>query len=581
VHCSECGATYPDGARFCSQCGKRLVVAAPPVEQRKTVTALFCDVTGSTALGERLDPESLRRVLARFFDLARATIQAHGGTVEKFIGDAVMAVFGVPVVHEDDALRAVRAAAELQAALEPLNAELRREVGVALQLRIGVNTGEVVTGTAERLATGDAVNIAARLEQLAAPGEVLLGQGTLRLVRDAVTVQSAGPVLLRGKTQGVPAFRLMGVDFSAPATLRHLDALLVGRAEELEVLRAAFARVVRERSSALFTLLGAAGVGKSRLVEEFVRDLDATVLKGRCLSYGEGITYFPVVDIVRTLLKEDLPAVRALLDDAAVAAGIGAVQGSTEDAASSTDIAWAFRKVLEAAASERPVVVVFDDLHWGEPTLFDLIEHVTDLSRSAPVLLFCVARPELMERRPGWGGGKLNATGLLLEPLGSEDAKALIESLIEPSSALGDGLRARIALAAGGNPLFIEEMVRYVSDGFGAGADVPPTIHALLAARLDQLDADERNVLERGSVEGQSFHRGAVAALGSDGADLLDRIVGLVRKDLLRPDRAVLPGDDAFRFRHLLIRDAAYDGLSKASRAELHARFAEWLSGVP
>jgi class 3 adenylate cyclase len=579
VKCTACGGSCPDDALFCPRCGSRLVSAPAPSEQRKTVTALFCDVTGSTALGERLDPESLRRVLARFFDVARGVVEGHGGTIEKFIGDAVMAIFGVPLVHEDDALRAVRAAADLQLAIGPLNAELERQVGVSLQVRIGVNTGEVVTGTAERLATGDAVNVAARLEQLAAPGEVLVGEETVRLVRDAVTVEPVGHVELKGKAEPVLAFRLVAVDPSAPATARRLDAPLVGRSEELETLRGAFSRMVREQSCVLFTLLGAAGVGKSRLVEELVSGLQAIVLRGRCLSYGEGITYFPVVDIVRSLLKEDLAEVRQLLDgDRAVAAGLEALEGVEGGAASSADIALSVRKVIEAAAAVRPVVVVFEDLHWGEPTLFDLVEHVADLSRSAAVLLLCVGRPELMERRPGWGGGRLNASTLLLEPLADAEAEALIDSVLERGTDLDGALRAKVRRAAAGNPLFVEEMVRYLSEAGEAGGDVPPTIQALLAARLDQLEAGERSVLERGSVEGQSFHRRAVEALSPEDPELPSRLVGLVRKDLLRPDRALLPGDDAFRFRHLLIRDAAYEGLPKATRADLHARFAAWLA---
>jgi tetratricopeptide (TPR) repeat protein len=491
-----------------------------------------------------------------------------------------MAIFGVPVVHEDDALRAVRAASELQSALAPMNVEFDRDHGVALQLRTGVNTGEVVTGTAERLATGDAINVAARLQQLAPPGEVLLGDATVRLVRDAVVVDPLGPVELKGKSGPVAAFRLVAVDPSAPATVRRLDAPLVGRADELQTLRAAFARVVREQACGLFTLLGPAGGGKSRLVQELLSSLDATVLRGHCLSYGEGITYFPVVEIVRRLEKEDLPSVGLVLESQpAVSAGLDAIVGVSEAAATSADIAWAFRKVLEAAAATRPVVVVFDDLHWGEPTLFDLVEHVTDLSRSAPILLLCVARPELMERRPGWGGGRLNATALLLEPLADDESDQLIDSLVEGPAGLDDTLRAKVRRVAGGNPLFVEEMLRYLSDGAStSGTDVPPTIHALLAARLDQLDAADRSVLERGSVEGQSFHRKAVEALGEAGGELASRLVGLVRKDLLRPDRATLPGDDAFRFRHLLIRDAAYDSLPKSTRAGLHERFAEWLA---
>jgi predicted ATPase/class 3 adenylate cyclase len=568
----------PDGAKFCPECGGRVAAVEPSVEQRKTVTVLFSDVTGSTGLGERLDPESMRRVLARLFELARSVIEAHGGTVEKFVGDAVMAIFGVPVLHEDDALRAVRAAAELHRALAGLNEELGTSHGVALELRTGVNTGEVVTGTAERLATGDAVNVAARLQQLASPGEVLLGERVVELVRDAASVEEIGPVELKGKTGAVVVYRLLGVEDTAPGTLRPHTAPLVGRSFELHLLADAFGRVVREGSCGLFTLLGAAGVGKSRLAEEFVATVDATVVQGRCLSYGEGITYWPVVQVVKELLGADRDVASLLHESPEVRAGVAALFGEADAATSSSEIAWAVRKILERAATERPLVVVVDDLHWGEPTLFDLIEHVTDLSRSAPLFLLCIARPEMMERRGGWGGGKLNATTVLLEPLNEEETDALIDRLAGAGVALGPGLRTKLRTAAGGNPLFVEEMLTLVADAGEGEVRVPATIHALLSARLDQLEATERRVLERGSVEGQSFHLGAVQALSPGVEHVPSRLAGLVRKDLIRPERATLPGDDAYRFRHLLIRDAAYDGLAKSVRAELHAAFAAWLA---
>ncbi|HXW39520.1 MAG TPA: hypothetical protein VEJ44_07480, partial [Acidimicrobiales bacterium] len=316
--------------------------------------------------------------------------------------------------------------------------------------------------------------------------------------------------------------------------------------------------------------------------EEFLAGLDATVVRGRCLSYGQGITYFPVVEVVKSLQRLDPggEVARLLEQDPAVGAGLDALMGVVEAATSSSEIAWAVRKVLEAGAASGPLVVVIDDVHWGEPTLFDLIEHVTDLSRGAPLLLLCMARPELLDRRPGWGAGALNATSVLLEPLDEQETDSLMDSLLLSGGHLDDRLRQRVRTAAGGNPLFLEEMLALaVTSGGGDGSDlvVPPTIQALLAARLDQLQPTERRILERGSVEGQSFHRGAVRALTPEEPEIQARLVGLVRKDLVRPDRATLPGEDAFRFRHLLIRDAAYDGLSKSTRAELHERFAEWL----
>ena len=555
IVCAACGHETPESAKFCPECGAPLAAAPALREQRKTVTVLFCDVAGSTALGESTDPEALRALLARYFEQMKAIIERHGGSVEKFVGDAVMAVFGVPLVHEDDALRACRAAVEMRDALPELG----------IRGRIGVNTGEVVTGTEERLATGDAINVAARLEQAAEPGEVLIGAGTMRLVRDAVELGEERLLELRGKSKSVAAYPLHAV--VGEAASRRQDVPIVGRVREQRALDDAWERARSEGSCHLFTLLGAAGVGKSRLTVEFLASLgDAPVVRGRCLSYGEGITYWPVVEVVLQLGRRP--------SDPGAALAIASLLGESEEPATADEIAWAFRILLEESA---PVVCVFDDLHWAEPTFLDLIEHIADWSRDASILLVCIARPELLDRRATWAGGKLNATTVLLEPLTAEETNELIEGLLGDAD-LDEALRARIAEAAEGNPLFVEQMLAMVAESPNGDVVVPPTIQALLAARLDQLEPAERGVLERGAVEGKIFHRGGVEALAPDEPDVLMKLMALVRKELVRPDRTQLTGDDAFRFRHLLIRDAAYDGLPKATRAELHSRFAEWLA---
>jgi class 3 adenylate cyclase/predicted ATPase/DNA-binding SARP family transcriptional activator len=546
----------PNGAARASPAvGTPPVLAPPPPtarEQRKIVTVLFCDLTGSTALGESVDPEALRLLLVRYFERMRGIVEAHGGTVEKFIGDAVMAVFGVPLVHEDDALRAVRVAAEMRAALPALG----------VQARIGVNTGEVVTGTAERLVTGDAVNVAQRLEAAAAEGEVLLGEKTLALVRDTVEVEPVEPLALKGKSRPVAAYRLLALRALAERPLR---APMVGRKTQLRRLNDALAQAVHDRSCQLFTVLGAAGVGKSRLVAEFAGHADARVVRGRCLSYGQAITYHPVVEIVNQL--------GALPEDEFAAAAIRSLLGETTQTASTEELAWAFRKLLEQVAQERTLVCVFDDLQWGEETFLDLLEHIADLARDAPILLLCMARPELLDRRPAWGGGKLNATTVLLEPLDAAETEELLDAL----GGVDAELRPRIAEAAEGNPLFLEEMLALVRESGARDVPVPPTIQALLAARLDLLDPGERSVLEHGAIEGRVFHRSTVETLSDGDGELSRKLASLVRKELVRADNPQLAGEDAYRFRHQLIRDAAYDALPKAIRAELHERFAHWL----
>jgi class 3 adenylate cyclase len=544
--CAACGRESPDDFGFCPGCGAPLAEAPAAREVRKVVTVLFCDLTGSTAIGERTDPEALRSLMNRYFDTARGVLERHGGTVEKFVGDAVMAVFGIPAASEDDALRATRAAFELRDVVH----------GLGLDARIGVNTGPVMAGEGGTLVTGDAVNVAARLEQAAGPGEILLGEDTLRLVRNAVAGERV-ELAVKGKAEPVAAFRPATLETRAEGVARHLESPLVGRARERERLRADFDDVTSTSSCRLFTLIGPAGVGKSRLVADYLQGIDgrATVARGRALSYGEGITYWPLVELLGQLGVEPGDAI----------------------ASSPGDTQLATRALLERFAEERPLVLVLDDLHWAQPPLLDLVEHVCDWSRGAPIFLLCIARPELLDVRPGWGGGKLNATSVLLEPLDDDVAAELADRLLD-GVAVEPGTRARILETAEGNPLFLEEMAALAREARGT-VEVPPTIQALLQARLDTLGADERTVIERGAVEGKVFHRGSVTALAPETLrdEVPARLLALVRKELVRPDRASIPGDDAFRFRHLLIRDTAYDSLPKAVRAELHERFADWL----
>ncbi|MBV9164857.1 MAG: AAA family ATPase [Solirubrobacterales bacterium] len=552
VSCPSCGQQNPDGFRFCGACGAELTSAGSR-EVRKTVSVLFADVTGSTALGEQLDVESFRRVIAHYFDAAKRSIERHGGTVEKFIGDAVVAVFGVPTVHEDDALRALCAAMDLRGSLSALNEQLDRDYAVSLQLRTGVNTGEVVVTGDEQLATGDAVNTAARLEQSASPGEILIGEQTWRLARGAIEWERVAPLAVKGKAKPISAFRLLRVVEGAPAFERRLDSPLVGRRVELARVRAAFDEAISERRCRLVTVLGPPGIGKSRLAAEVAAALagDAKVLSGRCLPYGEGITYWPLVEIFRGAGAEQ---------ELETALGVGALE----------EIFWAVRKALERRARQRPLALIVEDIHWAEPTLLDLLEHLSQWTREAPLLVLCLARPELIDRRPAWDG-----IVIPLEALSPEESDQLVEGLTG-ESRLANDMRARLRELAHGNPLLVEQLLAHFAEGGDPGR-APPTIDALLAARLDSLPNEQRELIERASVIGLEFEWDALAQLAPDrrrpgGA----RLAALVRKDLIRPHDAI---EDAFRFRHILIRDAAYERLPKALRSQLHERFADWLQG--
>jgi len=528
---------------------------------RKTVTVLFCDLVDSTGLGEQVDPERLRELLARWYEQMRLPIERHGGTVEKFIGDAVMAVFGIPHVHEDDALRAVLAAVEMCAAVEP-----------PLRMRIGINTGEVVTGEGS-LVSGDAVNTAKRLEEAAAPGTILIGAPTRQLVANAVELDDAGAVAAKGKQSPVEAWRVVGTIPGAAPFARRLDAALVGRVDELAFLRAQLDAVERDGTCALVTVFGTAGVGKSRLARELLVEIAerAHVHTGRCLPYGDGISFLPIDDLVRGLGGDE--AVHAAV--ATEPDGELIADRLCGEATTAEELQWALRRLLEALARDRPLVVCIEDVHWAEPAFLDLLEYVAGWSR-APILLLCLARPDLLEVRPRWSGASLT-----LAPLSEVESRSLLESLAA-EWPVDEGSHDEVVRAAEGNPLFLEQMVAMLAEGSTAG-DLPPTVQALLAARLDTLEPGERAVLERASVVGRDFTRGELAELSPEGDRplLAATLMSLVRKELVEPSASPYAGDDGFRFRHVLIRDAAYAEIPKRVAADLHEQFAEWLESPP
>ncbi len=606
--CPQCGEENSERARFCEACGTPLPPADAASEVRKTVTILFSDVAGSTSLGERLDPESLRRLMGRYFDAMRDVLEHHGGTVEKFIGDAIMAVFGIPRLHEDDALRAVRAAAEMRERLVRLNQELRGDLGVEIAARTGIHTGEVVAGDPGRgqtLVTGDAVNTAARLEQAAGAGEVLIGEPTYRLVRDAVVAEPIDPVDAKGKAERVRAYRLDEVIAGADAHARRLDAPMVGRDAELRTIVDAFERSAADRACRLVTVLGEAGVGKSRLALEVLHRIGdrATILRGRCLPYGEGITYWPIAEAVRraaAISDEHQPdearhRIAALLEGVErsdrIVDGVAELIGLGEGARTAEEGFWAVRRFFEGLARTQPLVLVFDDIHWAEETFLDLLGYVVEWTSGVPVLMICLARKELLDRRPAWAASDVVA----LASLGDAECESLLGSLLG-TEEVPRAVTEAIAGAAEGNPLFVEELLAMlIDDGLLvrddghwsptpglAGLAVPPTVQALLAARLEHLDRSERRVLECAAVVGEVFEWSAVAELvpAELRSDLGGNLMSLVRKEVIRPAPSDLSDDDAFRFRHLLIRDAAYEGMAKEARSELHERFARWLEGL-
>ena len=577
--CPNCGRGSETAAAFCPFCGSRLSVLPRHHEQRKTVTILFCDLVHSTGLAEG-DPEAYRRIQARFFERMRQVVERHGGTVEKFVGDEVMAVFGVPVAHEDDALRAARTAQDMLAGLGALNEELDGALDNRLQVRIGINTGEVVAGDhaeGHAFVAGEPVILAKRLAQAADADQILIGTATYALIQHAVTAGPLERFSVKGKQGDVGTHSVEDVGREAPAVARRLQAPIVGRDDELQLLKRAFERTIDESRCRLVAVLGPAGIGKSRLATELLSWVDhkAVTSVGRCLSYGEGITFWPLAEALRGLgepsLREALSdddqrdTVLELLDD---------VTGASETV-SSEQIFWAVRRAFEALARRRPLVLCFEDLHWAEPTMLDLVEYIVGWIRDAPILVVANARPELVDDRPHWTAPQPGYEALTLGPLSRSATESLLTDL-SGDAPLPAEVRERIAAAAEGNPLFVEQISAMAAEDSGQ-LTIPPSIQALLAERLDRLSSDERDVIERAAVVGRDFPVAAVAGLlpGDQRTLLTPQLLALARKGLVRPDPSPSGGEDRFSFQHVLVRDAAYNAMPKELRAALHERLAD------
>jgi class 3 adenylate cyclase/tetratricopeptide (TPR) repeat protein len=604
VKCPGCGEENPSKFRLCGYCGTPLAAepSAPiqPHEVRKTVTVVFCDLKGSTALTERLDPEVLHDVKDRYFKALSAEIARHGGRVEKYIGDAIMAVFGLPRAHEDDALRAVRACIGMQSALAGVNAALAARYGVTLANRTGVNTGAVVAnilpGADQQLATGDAVNVAARLEQAAPENQIYLGESTYRLVRDAVTVEPVEPLELKGKSERVAAWRLIATS-GVEGIARRVDTPLVGRDAELALLQRAFSTALEQRAARMVTVIGDAGAGKSRLLVELVERIGGglTIVRGRCLPYGDGITFWPLVTMLReaaAIPADDSPEsarakVLGLVGDREVADRLAAATGLSAAIYPVLELQWAARRFLEILAAQGPVLAVVDDIHWAESSFLDWLEHVLDASTGISILLLATARHDLLEEHPAWGE-RAGAERLVLAPLSDAAASQVIANL-SGSAGLAPEIVDKVVRAAEGNPLFVEQMLSMLIEG-GAllgstGASdaiaMPPSIHALLEARLDKLRPSEREAVEPASVIGLEFALPAVQALSAErGRASVDaHLESLTHKKLIQRSSGA-HADTVYRFHHHLIRETVYNGLLKRARATLHQNFVRWADQV-
>ena len=551
--------------------------------ERKLATVLFVDLVDSTALVTGADPEVVRRRVQTFFDRVSHCVITHGGIVEKFAGDAVMAAFGIPQAHEDDAERGVRAGLAILDAVEELE----------LQARVGVESGQIVTEDGEAtFATGEAVNLAARLEQAADPGQLLLGPGAHRLTLGRIEVEDVGPVELKGMAKPIWAWRALAADGGGGQRpqLALMSAPLVGREAELDLLQNTYERALRDRRAHLFTIYGEPGVGKSRLSREFSEAVEgATVLPGRSLPYGEGVTYWPLAEMVKCAagIADDDPLdvaiekLRAFCEDEAVADLLGLASGvleAVQSEASAQEIAWAAREWAERLALEQPLVLVFEDIHWAVEPLLELIEHLATWVREAPLLIVCLARPELLDLRPAWGGGRLRATAIELEPLARDESEQLVEALLD-GNELSKHARQALLDKTEGNPLFVEETMRMLAEeGIESAERIPDTVQALIAARIDRLPAQGKAMLQRASVIGRIFWVSALERLSPELESVEEPLEDLLLRDfILTEPRSSIRGEEAYRFKHVLIREVAYASVSKSARADHHQAFAEWL----
>jgi class 3 adenylate cyclase len=606
IVCPSCGEENPERARFCLACGNALAVDVPAAEERKVVSILFVDLVGFTSRSDDADPEDVRATLRPYHARVKADIERFGGTVEKFIGDAVMAVFGAPVAHEDDAERAVRSGLRILETIDEL-----RDDGLDIAVRAAVATGEAVVALnarperGEGIVTGDVVNTAARLQSAAPVGAVIVDEPTMRISSSAASFESLEPVQAKGKARPIPVWRIVSVRGRVGQPESSTQTPFIGREHEQRVLHETFLRAERESSVQLVTVVGEPGIGKSRLVTELRQALDdrpeiVTWRHGRCLPYGEGITFWALGEIVKAeagifesderevALAKVRDSVAGFFDDEAERAWFEArlvpLVGAAGDGAGASreESFTAWRRFLEAMAVHRPTVLIVEDLHWGDDALLEFLEHLLDWSIRAPLFLLCTARPELFERQPSWGGGKRNATTISLSPLSGEEVGRLFQVLLD-RTLLPAETQSALLDRAGGNPLYAEQFARMLLDrGDAEGLVVPETVHALVAARLDTLRPELKALVQDAAVVGRVFWSGAAAAVGERDSDTVRRDLNeLVRREFVRPQRgSSIEREDEFSFWHALVRDVAYQQIPRSPRLEKHLAAAAWVEEV-